>query len=234
MTTESIYQSIKKWKTLIDAYRSGIDGSEAEILGYLNQGTHFSVSGKEIDQWKINLGNSEDPKIHAYLGIDEDRLKFFLIDSESDKTSDFTDIVIREFTRDSPNVTVQNTTNLEVDPPITSESAINRNFRWNMYCTTWLKAQKVQDFVQIVAIPFADFDRLGLNGDQSGTCFFGLTDDPENASVFAYHVEIITVKDLTISEMSKTAENYSTPRPPFTAADPVDNYQLLKKSGAFL
>ncbi|MDC8104716.1 hypothetical protein MTQ00_09205 [Chryseobacterium sp. B21-037] len=234
MTTESIYQSIKKWKTLIDAYKSGIDGSEAEILGYLNQGTHFSVSGKEIDQWKINLGNSEDPKIHAYLGIDEDRLKFFLIDSESDKTSDFTDIVIREFTRDSPNVTVQNTTNLEVDPPITSESAINRNFRWNMYCTTWLKAQKVQDFVQIVAIPFADFDRLGLDGDQSGTCFFGLTDDPENASVFAYHVEIITVKDLTISEMSKTAENYSTPRPPFTAADPVDNYQLLKKSGAFL
>ncbi|MDQ1806252.1 hypothetical protein RAH57_19865 [Chryseobacterium sp. CKR4-1] len=234
MTTESIYQSIKKWKTLIDAYKSGIDGSEAEILGYLNQGTHFSVSGKEIDQWKINLGNSEDPKIHAYLGIDEDRLKFFLIDSESDKTADFNDIVIREFTRDSPNVTVQNTTNLEVDPPITSESAINRNFRWNMYCTTWLKAQKVQDFVQIVAIPFADFDRLGLDGDQSGTCFFGLTDDPENASVFAYHVEIITVKDLTISEMSKTAENYSTPRPPFTAADPVDNYQLLKKSGAFL
>lgn len=234
MTTESIYQSIKKWKTLIDAYKSGIDGSEAEILGYLNQGTHFSVSGKEIDQWKINLGNSEDPKIHAYLGIDEDRLKFFLIDSESDKTSDFNDIVIREFTRDSPNVTVQNTTNLEIDPPITSESAINRNFRWNMYCTTWLKAQKVQDFVQIVAIPFADFDRLGLDGDQSGTCFFGLTDDPENASVFAYHVEIITVKDLTISEMSKTAENYSTPRPPFTAADPVDNYQLLKKSGAFL
>ncbi|WP_418124561.1 hypothetical protein ACNFU2_07850 [Chryseobacterium sp. PTM-20240506] len=234
MTTESIYQSIKKWKTLIDAYKSGIDGSEAEILGYLNQGTHFSVSGKEIDQWKINLGNSEDPKVHAYLGIDEDRLKFFLIDSESDKTSDFTDIVIREFTRDSPNVTVQNTTNLEIDPPITSESAINRNFRWNMYCTTWLKAQKVQDFVQIVAIPFADFDRLGLDGDQSGTCFFGLTDDPENASVFAYHVEIITVRDLTISEMSKTAENYSTPRPPFTAADPVDNYQLLKKSGAFL
>ncbi|WBV58216.1 hypothetical protein PFY10_07130 [Chryseobacterium daecheongense] len=234
MTTESIYQSIKKWKTLIDAYKSGIDGSEAEILGYLNQGTHFSVSGKEIDQWKINLGNSEDPKIHAYLGIDEDRLKFFLIDSESDKTADFNDIVIREFTRDSPNVTVQNTTNLEIDPPITSESAINRNFRWNMYCTTWLKAQKVQDFVQIVAIPFADFDRLGLDGDQSGTCFFGLTDDPENASVFAYHVEIITVKDLTISEMSKTAENYSTPRPPFTAADPVDNYQLLKKSGAFL
>ncbi|MFP7655565.1 hypothetical protein [Chryseobacterium proteolyticum] len=234
MTTESIYQSIKKWKTLIDAYKSGIDGSEAEILGYLNQGTHFSVSGKEIDQWKINLGNSEDPKIHAYLGIDEDRLKFFLIDSESDKTADFNDIVIREFTRDSPNVTLQNTTNLEIDPPITSESAINRNFRWNMYCTTWLKAQKVQDFVQIVAIPFADFDRLGLDGDQSGTCFFGLTDDPENASVFAYHVEIITVKDLTISEMSKTAENYSTPRPPFTAADPVDNYQLLKKSGAFL
>lgn len=234
MTTESIYQSIKKWKTLIDAYKSGIDGSEAEILSYLNQGTHFSVSGKEIDQWKINLGNSEDQKIHAYLGIDEDRLKFFLIDSESDKTADFNDIVIREFTRDSPNVTVQNTTNLEIDPPITSESAINRNFRWNMYCTTWLKAQKVQDFVQIVAIPFADFDRLGLDGDQSGTCFFGLTDDPENASVFAYHVEIITVKDLTISEMSKTAENYSTPRPPFTAADPVDNYQLLKKSGAFL
>ncbi|WP_345992711.1 hypothetical protein AAEU33_11145 [Chryseobacterium sp. Chry.R1] len=234
MTTESIYQSIKKWKTLIDAYKSGIDGSEAEILGYLNQGTHFSVSGKEIDQWKINLENSEDPKIHAYLGIEEDRLKFFLIDSESDKTADFNDIVIREFTRDSPNVTVQNTTNLEIDPPITSESAINRNFRWNMYCTTWLKAQKVQDFVQIVAIPFADFDRLGLDDDQSGTCFFGLTDDPENASVFAYHVEIITVKDLTISEMSKTAENYSTPRPPFTAADPVDNYQLLKKSGAFL
>ncbi|ASK29992.1 hypothetical protein CEY12_07670 [Chryseobacterium sp. T16E-39] len=235
MTIESIYQSIKKWSVLIDAYKSGNDGSESEILGYLNQGTHFSVSGKEINQWKINLGSSDDKRIHAYLGIDEGQLKFFLIDSESDKTADFSGIIVKEFTRDSPNVTVQNTTNLEVDPPITSESAINRNFRWNMYCTTWLKAQKTEPFVQVTSIPFADYERLGLQDSQSCTSFFGLTDDTENgASVFAYHIEIITVKNLTINEMSKTAENYSTPRPPFTAADPLENYQLLTKSGAFL
>lgn len=234
MTTENIYQSIKKWKSLIDSYKNGNNAIEAEILGYLNQGTHFSVSGDEVRQWQNILGKEEQKRIHAYIGIDENVLKFFLIDSKSDKEGNFNTIFIKEFTRQSPNAITENTTNLEICPPITSESAINRNFRWNMYGTTWLKAQKVEPFVQIVSIPFADYERLGLEGKQSCTCFFGLTNDiQKSASGFAYHIEIITVKDLTINEMSKTAENYSTPRPPFTVDAPAD-YQLLLKSGAYL
>ncbi|MBT2620127.1 hypothetical protein [Chryseobacterium sp. ISL-6] len=235
MTTENIYLSIKKWKTLIDSYKSGNDANEKEILGYLNQGTHFSVSGNEVALWKTNLENADPKRVHAYLGIDENKLKFFLIDSKSDREADFNNIFIKEFTRQSPEDQAQNTTNLEILPPITSESAINRNFRWNMYATAWLKAQKTEPFVQVITIPFEDYERLGLGDSESCTCFFGLTDEAEKGDTdFAYHIEIITVKDLTINEMSRTAENYSTPRPPFTVADPVDNYQLLLKSGAFL
>lgn len=235
MTIENIYQSIKKWKSLIDSYKSGNNATESEILGYLNQGTHFSVSGNEVKLWQSQLEGTEPKRIHAYLGIDIDKLKFFLIDSKSDQEADFNNILIKEFTRQSPEDQVQNTTNLEILPPITSESAINRNFRWNMYATAWLKAQKTEPFVQVISIPFEDYERLGLEDSESCTCFFGLTDEAEKGdSDFAYHIEIITVKDLTINEMSKTAEDYSTPRPPFTAADPVDNYQLLLKSGAFL
>ena len=234
MTTENIYQSIKKWKTLIDSYKSGNDANEKEILGYLNQGTHFSVFGNEVTLWKNKLENADPKRIHAYLGIDGNQLKFFLIDSKSDQEGNFSDIIIKEFTRQSPDDQVQNTTNLEILPPITSESAINRNFRWNMYNTAWLKAQKTEPFVQVISIPFVDYERLGLEDSQCCTCFFGLTDEAEKGDTdFAYHIEIITVKDLTINEMSKTAENYSTPRPPFTI-DTIDDYQLLLKSGAFL
>jgi hypothetical protein len=235
MTIENIYQSIKKWKTLIDSYKSGNNATESEILGYLNQGTHFSVFGNEVTQWKNKLENADPKRIHAYLGIDNNQLKFFLIDSKSDQEADFSGIFIKEFTRESPEDKVQNTTNQEILPPITSESAINRNFRWNMYNTSWLEAQKTEPFVQAISIPFEDYERLNLSATECCTCFFGLTDEAmKDTSDFAYHIEIITVKDLSINEMSKTAENYSTPRPPFTIDDPVDNYQLLIKSGAFL
>ncbi|WP_262708327.1 hypothetical protein [Chryseobacterium sp. CH21] len=38
------------------------------------------------------------------------------------------------------------------------------------------------------------------------------------------------MKSLAIDHMSETAENYSTPRPPFTIIDTLNDYQLLKQS----
>ncbi|MCJ7932680.1 MAG: hypothetical protein MUW56_03330 [Chryseobacterium sp.] len=234
MTTENIYQAIRNWKTLIKSYQSGNSVNETEILGYLNQGTHFSVSGEEIKKWKTDLENEDTKKIHAYVGLDNGKMKFFLIDSKSDKEARFDTIIIKEFTRESPDMKLQETSSLMVSPPITSEAAINRNFRWNMFCTQWIKAQQTGDFFQLISIPFSDYELLELENDHLCTSFFGLTDDLDRKnSDFPYHIEIITVKDLTIYEMSKMAENYSTPRPPFTV-DTVEDYQLLKKSGAFL
>ncbi|WP_137905252.1 hypothetical protein [Chryseobacterium sp. 2VB] len=232
MTTENIFEAIRKWKNLIDSYKNGIDTNGAEILNYLNQGTHFSVSGEDIELWKKNLGTTETQMIHAYVGIHEGKLKFFLIDSKSDKDAHFNTILVKDFLVEFSESKIESSNDMVIDvPPITAESAINRNFRWNMFGTSWLQAQKTEDIFQLISIPFSDYKNIGITAGQTCTSFFGLTDDLEKKdSDFPYHIEIITVKSLAVNHMSETAENYSTPRPPFTIIDTLNDYQLLKQS----
>ncbi|WP_454046959.1 hypothetical protein [Chryseobacterium sp. Marseille-Q8038] len=232
MTTENIFKAIRKWKNLIDSYKNGIDTNGKQILNYLNQGTHFSVSGEEIEQWKRNLETAELKMIHAYVGIHEDQLKFFLIDSKSDKDANFSTIITKDFLLEFNESKIESSNDIAVNvPPITSESAINRSFRWNMFSTSWLKAQKKEDIFQLISIPFSDYEKMGIAGGQTCASFFGLTDDLEKKDTdFPYHIEIITMKSLAIDHMSETAENYSTPRPPFTIIDTLNDYQLLKVS----
>lgn len=231
MTTENIFEAIRTWKNLIDSHKNGNDANGAKILNYLNQGTHFSVSGEEIEQWKKNLETENMKKIHAYVGICGEQLKFFLIDSKSDKDGDFNTILIKNLSCDFSESKIEGSNKFVVDlPPITAESAINRNFRWNMFSTAWVQSQKAEALFQLISIPFSDYERMGIEGTQTCTSFFGLTDDVEKKdSDFPYHIEIITVKSLAINHMSETAENYSTPRPPFTV-DTQNDYQLLKQS----
>ncbi|MGH1518154.1 hypothetical protein [Chryseobacterium sp. JK1] len=233
MTTENIFEALRNWKNLIDPYTIENGANGAEILNYLNQGTHFSVSGKEIAQWATHLEKEELKRIHAYIGIHEKQLKFFLIDSKSDKDADFSNIIIKDFLRDFTESKMESNNEIVVNlPPITAESAINRNFRWNMFGTAWLQSQKEADFFQLISIPFSDYERMGIADEQTCTSFFGLTDDLEKKnSEFPYHIEIITVKSLAVDHMSETAENYSTPRPPFTV-DTLSDYQLLKQSSS--
>jgi hypothetical protein len=232
MNINTIYQAIKNWKILTDSYENGNEQSGKEILQFLNQGSHFSIDGTEIKEWKKRLENESDKTIHVYTGIDDNLLKFFLIDSKSDADGDFNYIVIKDFNRTPPKNSINITTSVISELPITSESAIYRNFRFNMYCGAWVETQKAE-FFRIISIPFDDYERMELADDQFCTSFFGLTNESaENSSIENYHVEIITVKDVGINSISQTAENYSTPRPPFTANDPVVNYQLLLKSDA--
>jgi hypothetical protein len=232
MQIDTIYQAIKNWKILIDSYKNGNDESGKEIMKFLNQGSHFSVEGMEIKEWKKRLENESDKAIHVYMGIDNNTLKFFLIDSKSDADADFSYIVVKEFNRIPPESPVNTSAELVSGPPITSESAIYRNFRFNMYCSAWLTAQKAEPF-RIIHVPFDDYERMQLTDDQSCTSFFGLTNETgENSPIEDYHIEIITVKDIGVNSISQTAENYSTPRPPFTANDPIGDYQLLLKSDA--
>jgi hypothetical protein len=234
MQTDTIYQAIKNWKTLIDSYKNGNEESKKQIMNYLNQGSHFSVEGNEIKKWKEKLENESYKTIHVYLGINEDKLKFFLIDSKSDADEDFSYIAVKEFSRSAPESSPNISSELISDPPITSESAIYRNFRFNMYGNAWLETQKAELF-RIISIPFDDYERMGLADDQSCTSFFGLTNETlKNTSIGDYHIEIITVKDIGVDNISLTAENYSTPRPPFTVSDPIGNYKLLLKSDAYL
>jgi hypothetical protein len=232
MNINTIYQSIKNWKALTDSYKNGNEESGKKMIQFLNQGSHFSVDGSEIKEWKKRLGNETNKAIHVYLGIDNDLLKFFLIDSKSDREENFSDIVVKEFNHLPPENDLSIAAGLTSEAPITSESAIYRNFRFNMYCSAWMAAQKTEP-LRIISVPFDDYERMELTAVQSCTSFFGLTHTAgENTSIEDYHIEIISVKDVGINSISQTAENYSTPRPPFTANDPVENYQLLLKSDA--
>lgn len=234
MNIDNICKAIKEWKNLIDSYKKEVPGSETKILTYLNQGTHFSVYGHEIEQWQKYLQNEDDQAINAYIGIDEDQLKFFLIDSKSDADSNFDTIIVKEFNRE-PFEALNNYYDYTIPPPsISFESAINRNFRWNMFCSIWLKDRHDKSIFQLISIPFDDYNSLNLDEKKSCISFFGLTDKVADITpVSDYNIDIITVKTLTIGEISKIAENYSTPRPPFTIS-PEENYNLLIKSDAYL
>ncbi|MDQ1161822.1 hypothetical protein QE422_002190 [Chryseobacterium sp. SORGH_AS 447] len=229
MNTSSIFQAIENWRTLIDSYKKGKDESRKKLLELLNQGSHFSVKADEIQEWTERLANASNPLIHVYAGIDKDVFKFYLIDSESDAKGDFSYIVTKEMNRNPP----YNLPNPQlVCDPISSQSAIYRNFIFNMFCSAWMETQK-EDFFRIITVPFEDYTRMNLNKDECCISFFGLTNEKvTDASLKEYHIELITMKDLDIGSISSTAENCSTPRPPFTAADPDTNYQLLLKSDA--
>jgi len=234
MLIDTVYQSIKNWETLSDSYKNGSEKSGKEMMRYLTQGSHFSVEGKNIAEWKKNLEHSSEKSIHAYLGIDQDQLLFFLIDSESDAKADFSRIVMKTFNRIAPEAQPTPSSELISNVPITSEAAVYRNFRFNMYGSAWLETQKSDPF-RLISIPFKDYERIPLTDAESCTCFFGLTNETmRDSSIADYHIEIISVKDIGITTMSQTAENYSTPRPPFTANDPADQYQLLLKSDAYV
>ncbi|WP_294205639.1 hypothetical protein [uncultured Chryseobacterium sp.] len=231
MNITPICHAIKSWKKLIDTYRiHDDDESGKKILRLLNQGSHFSVTASEIQQWAERLANASNPLIHVYAGVDNEAFKLFLIDSVSDAAKDFSYIVTKEMDRDLPSSHTPDPQ--QVCTPISSESAIYRNFMFNMYCHAWMATQK-ENFFQIISIPFEDYRNMELKNGQSCISFFGLTDGQSTSvSLYKYHIEIITMKDLEINSISSTAENCSTPRPPFTAEDPVENYQLLQESHA--
>ncbi|WP_223605703.1 hypothetical protein [Chryseobacterium sp. OSA05B] len=234
MEIENICNAIRKWNTLTELYQIGNKVSEQEILNALNQGTHFSVTGKEIQEWKNKLEHVESPTIHAYAGIDEDRLKFFLIDSKSDAEADFSHILVKEFTRDSVDPWQQYFSEALIAPSIDWESAVNRNFRWNMFGSTWLELNREKPFLRLISIPFSDYEKLGLEEDHLCISFLGLTTLlKDRSSLSDYHIEFITVKHLEVNEMSKEAEDFSTPRPPFTMSD-QQNFQLLIKSDGII
>jgi hypothetical protein len=234
MQIDTIYQAIKKWNNLIDSFKNGDEESKLQIITYLNQGTHFSVDENEISEWKQRLGSEDNQAIHAYVGIDNNILKFFLIDSKSDAATDFSYIVVKEFTRSPPGNPLNSQQELISEPPISSEAAIYRNFRFNMYGNAWLETQK-ENLFRVINIPFDDYTRMELTDNESCTSFFGLTNEGlEKNSIADYHIEIITVKDIGVNSISQTAENYSTPRPPFTANDLATNYQLLLKSDDYV
>ncbi|MFY1046112.1 hypothetical protein [Chryseobacterium sp. GP-SGM7] len=232
MELELVYKAIKNWKALIYSYQQGNIDSAKELLEFLNQGSHFSIDASVIKEWSIRLAGVENQFIHVYAGIENNLFKLYLIDSDSDAKGDFSYIVKREFNRKPP----LNLPEMQLcsGPPISSESAIYRNFIFNMFCSAWMATQK-NDFFRIITVPFDDYKRMELETGQSCICFFGITNEgKESNDIKDFHIELITIKDLKIDSISKTAENYSTPRPPFTATDPNTNYQLLLKSDEYL
>ncbi len=228
----SIFQAVQNWKKLTHSYKEKKTDSGKKLLGFLNQGSHFSIDASVIEEWRERIGDHTSQFIHGYAGIENDLFKLYLIDSQSDSQGDFSYIVIRELSRTPPICVPE--PQLTSGPSISSESAIYRNFIFNMFCSAWMETQK-NDFFRIIRIPFDDFLKMELENGHSCISFFGLTNEgKESTGIHDYHIELITIKDVTIDSISETAENYSTPRPPFTVTDPDTNYQLLLKSDAYL
>lgn len=236
MELKDILLALKKWKDLLDQYDNDTsDKTGTKILSYLNQGAVFTVDYNDVEQWDKSFENSGEPYnndeidyIHAYVGINaDDLLNFYLISSNDDRNANFSEIQVKSFDRPkSLYIPVEETESLSSNQ-ITINAAIARNFYWNMFCGTWLNKLKGNPIFRLITIPFKDYKELGLLEKESCYSFFGLADNNNRG----YDIEIITVKELSLPEICKDAENLSSPRPPFHFETEAD-FQLLLLSNA--
>jgi hypothetical protein len=216
MKISEIKKSIKNWNDI----RLNPKSNQTQIISLLNQGSCFTVKKEEYDKW-----SREAQHIHVYIGvhIDEDqteKLKLFLIDSESDKNKilDSTFILDKKYTHGIE-------LNLELNcgissNEITDKEALIRFFHWKIFINQWMdniiKTEK--DFFQLIIIPFSDYTNLFEAGANKVIHFFGLKPIEGEIGRPEFDIEII-VNDTSFSVSNNNSYDISVPRPPFPKAD---------------
>lgn len=241
---QKIFESIKTWKILIDDFLTTQDIVKGEkILNLLNQGNFFKTTYEEVAAWKTSLEQEPDEEkraIHVYVGIVDEKLKIYLIDSVNDKAGNFDNtITVKDFHREIPTESVGEKLRAFMDAlgdgltqPVPINQVAFRNFKWNIYCGEWLRNKGGNNgtLFQVIRIPFKDYTSFNLEPGQCCFNFFGLR-EMISGQPASEEIEILVIKGSTLGDMGEFGKNYSTPRPPFSITDPVDDYQLLISSG---
>ena len=126
-----------------------------------DKGSYFAIPRSYRTQWLANNPGA----VHAYPGIEDGKIIFVLIDSETDKTklSDLTDeqlemVKIVPFTENF-DINGQDFIGDQVDGNISVLEAAQRSLRWSVYKESWLKdtienTGENQGVFRVFSIPF--------------------------------------------------------------------------------
>lgn len=141
-----------------------------EALTLLSSGAYFPISPEDIKMW---TNAPIAPKmIHSYIGVENQKLYFILIDSDTDRKPinqmenfEIDKIVIREFSNTldifTPNFIVK-----ETDGNVTVHDALSRNLCWQLMKASWVKDQieSVRDMqvgiARVFSSPFSDLENI--------------------------------------------------------------------------
>jgi len=195
---DTVVKSIQNW--------NAIKNDKNKLLYYLKEGDHFSLS-------HIDIGTSLD--IHAYCGILNDKLVFFLIPSEFDNKSQMPDTIV-EYITTCP---IHPRNDNDVPHEIPEKEAKKRMLNWKKDLTEWVPKQinTTDGIFQAFAIPSDDINNFG-----EPIANFALKDSSNPTGYTA---------DLVIIDTTEKGNIYYDtvrPVPPFP---PVSDFFLLALAG---
>ncbi|AUP77370.1 hypothetical protein [Flavivirga eckloniae] len=217
MTLNEIKACILNWENIIK------EGNSETIIHYLNQGFCFQITKSEYLKWK----DKKPKNIHAYLGVYNNKLKFFIIDSKSDKNGDFSDtILIKDFTYGIDPSEIIKPITLKKKITLTENQALDRSFRWHIRCKEWLQSiqnDPLKQMFRVISIPFQNYVQI-FQSNTIVTNFFGLHKGKTNE---ALEIEIIVSNEYGEHKIPNEYKDLTVPVPPFSAQNSRIYFNLL-------
>src|SRR5665647_2244486 len=164
MNLVEIKKAIKEW--------SNVRTSPEKVLTYFKQGCCFKIKKSQFEQWNKNSPEN----LHAYLGIFEGKLKFVLIDSESDKNpvAHMDSIFVQDYLK-GLSKTEERFIDKASDGDLTVSDALKKMMQWNVFIDTWVNnmAHTIPGIFKAFVVPFRDLKSQ-----------FGETSNPESCLLY--------------------------------------------------
>lgn len=227
---DQVKDSIRKW----NLNRNNVE----KALDYLNQGNCFEITEQMYEKWK-KAELKETDHIHAYVGINDGKMEFYLIDSIADSNPEkikLENIIQCKYAvgmnnfQDIPHFAAIEKKEGETITPLTGSE---RFLRW-MLLRQPLLEEKATDWnvFQVICIPFSDmlniFDQAK---DKRAIVTFGITGEhPANPKDYHNNVELILWSDHFVSD--ERIEDVALPIPPYGPKHNKEHFQLLIASDA--
>lgn len=201
MDKNSIVNSLQKWED--------IRHNSPELVSYLSQGNCFSFTNNQYQDTSKYM--------HAYLGINEGKLKMFVIPSayDNENTADIAKYVeiCDVFSDPTPLVNPLNSDN------IPAATAIKRVDRWDKDYAEWVPKKIVtpDGIFKAFAIPTQDFVTPEVK------VHFALQD--EVGQPMGYNADMV----VACKEEKTIYEDYATPVPPYSPSIVKASFYLLSQ-----
>jgi len=165
-----IIKMVNKWNK--------VRWNHKKALTLFSSGAYFAITPEDVRMWANAPVKPQN--IHCYIGIENKKMYFILIDSETDKKPltelegfELDKIVIRKF-NNTLDIFTPNFIDKATDGNVTVNEALSRNLRWQLMKGSWIKEQieSVRDMqvgiVRVFSSPFSDLEnivRTNSNGD---------------------------------------------------------------------
>ena len=233
MQLSDVLQAISFWNVV----RSNAANAE-EII---SKGNYFEIGRSSM----FNYWNQMNPKpefIHAYLGVQNDQLVFFLIDDISDKADPPTmnNIYPSIWSETLPiSQSIPRFENTDPTGHINILTGLERFFRWHLQKKSWLQDYADRQYhspdlgegiFQVFNIPMSDLEDIfnatlpGGGQNHNAIVMLGLRDNDGE------HITELVLWGDTFENVEELAD-VSLPVPPFKPSQTSD-YQLLHLAGA--